>query len=33
MLDLAQGALGEDEGGYRAEFVQLVESARRLCGQ
>ena len=28
VLSLARGALGEDEGGYRAEFVKLVETVR-----
>jgi Ca-activated chloride channel family protein len=30
VLDLAQGARGEDEFGYRAEFIQLVRSAQAL---
>ena len=29
--DLARGALGEDEAGYRLEFVQLVETADLLA--
>jgi Ca-activated chloride channel homolog len=28
VLNLARGALGEDEGGYRAEFVKLVEQVK-----
>jgi len=28
VLELARGSLGRDEGGYRAEFVKLVESVR-----
>ena len=32
VLQLANGALGEDEDGERAEFVRLVESARGLYG-
>ena len=28
VLQLARNALGEDEGGYRAEFVRLVETVR-----
>lgn len=31
-MELANGALGVDEDGERAEFVRLVESARRLYG-
>lgn len=30
VLDLAQGAKGEDEFGYRSEFIQLVRSAQTL---
>ena len=30
VLDLARGALGTDDGGYRAEFVRLVETYRAL---
>ncbi len=30
VLDLAQGAKGEDEFGYRSEFIQLVRSAQAL---
>jgi Ca-activated chloride channel homolog len=30
VLDLAQGARGEDEFGYRSEFIQLVRSAQAL---
>ena len=28
VIELARGALGRDEGGYRAEFVKLVEAVR-----
>jgi len=28
--DLAQGARGSDENGYRAEFMQLIDMARVL---
>ena len=27
-IDLARGALGEDPGGYRADFVKLMEAVR-----
>ena len=30
VLTLARGALGGDEGGYRAEFVRLVERWQEL---
>ena len=30
VLTLARGALGGDEGGYRAEFVRLVERWREI---
>ena len=30
VLEQARAALGEDEGGYRAEFVRLVERYRDL---
>ena len=30
VLDLAQGARGEDEFGYRAEFIQLARTAQAL---
>ncbi len=30
VLDLAQGARGEDPSGYRSEFIRLVELARTL---
>jgi Ca-activated chloride channel family protein len=30
VLELAQGARGRDEAGYRAEFVSLAQSAARL---
>jgi Ca-activated chloride channel family protein len=30
VLTLARGALGGDEGGYRAEFVRLVEKWQDL---
>lgn len=32
VLELARGSMGEDAEGYRAEFVQMVERARRLQG-
>ncbi len=32
VLTLARGALGADPNGYRAEFVRMVEIARRLSG-
>ena len=31
VLSMAKGALGKDEEGYRAEFVQLVKSAGLLA--
>lgn len=31
VLDLAQGAVGHDESGYRAEFIELVQRARDLA--
>jgi Ca-activated chloride channel family protein len=31
VAELARGALGGDRGGYRAEFLRLVESSRRLA--
>jgi Ca-activated chloride channel family protein len=31
-LELAQGALGQDASDVRAEFVELLQSARRLTG-
>jgi Ca-activated chloride channel family protein len=31
VLDLARGARGEDESGYRAEFIELVERAAELA--
>ena len=30
VLDLAQGAIGRDEGGYRVQFLDLVRKAREL---
>lgn len=33
VLDLAEGARGEDVGGYRAEFIELVNRAKALRGQ
>lgn len=33
VLDLAEGSRGEDAGGYRAEFIELVNRARALRGQ
>lgn len=32
VLDLAKGAKGADEKGYRAEFIQLVELSKLLAG-
>ena len=32
VLALARGARGEDENGYRAEFIGMVETARTLKG-
>jgi Ca-activated chloride channel family protein len=31
VLDLARGAKGRDEEGYRADFIRLAERAARLC--
>jgi hypothetical protein len=30
--ELARGALGHDEHGYRAEFVRLLDESQRLAG-
>ena len=30
VVDLAKGAKGQDEEGYRSEFIRLVETARLL---
>jgi Ca-activated chloride channel family protein len=30
VLELARGTLGADPNGHRAEFLQLVETARKL---
>jgi Ca-activated chloride channel family protein len=30
VAEIASGALGKDEGGYRAEFVDLVRKAQSL---
>jgi Ca-activated chloride channel family protein len=30
VLELAQGSLGEDQGGHRKEFIELVKSAKAL---
>jgi hypothetical protein len=30
VVERARGAMGEDENGYRAEFVRLVEGAQAL---
>ena len=30
VVELAQSALGEDRGGYRAEFIKLVEAVRSM---
>jgi Ca-activated chloride channel family protein len=32
VLNLARNAKGNDEEGYRAEFIRLVESAKSLAG-
>jgi Ca-activated chloride channel family protein len=32
VLELAQGAIGRDEQGYRAEFLELVRRAKSLRG-
>lgn len=32
VLDLAEGGLGRDEGGWRHEFLDLVQRARNLAG-
>ena len=32
LKELAQGAMGEDETGYRLEFIHLVETADLLDG-
>ena len=32
MLELARKSLGKDGEGHRAEFVTLVEKAKRLSG-
>jgi Ca-activated chloride channel family protein len=31
VLDWAQASVGEDRGGLRAEFLQLIEGARSLA--
>ena len=33
VLGLARGALADDPGGYRAEFVRLVEDSRRIAAR
>ncbi len=33
VLELAKGGLGRDEGGYRAEFVEMVRDARDLSAK
>jgi Ca-activated chloride channel family protein len=30
VAELAQAAIGEDKGGYRKEFVEMVERAKSL---
>ncbi len=30
VMDMAGGALGQDEGGYRREFMELVRKAKSL---
>jgi len=32
-LELAQAGLGRDDGGYRAEFVEMVKKAKQLKGE
>ena len=33
VAEIASAALGKDEGGYRAEFVDLVRKAQALGGR
>jgi Ca-activated chloride channel family protein len=33
VIKLAKGSLGEDEEGYRREFIRLVESSRFLASR
>ena len=33
VLELAQGGLGNDEHGYRAEFLEMVRRAAALRGE
>ena len=33
VLELARGAMGPDVRGYRAEFLELVQAARKLAGR
>jgi Ca-activated chloride channel family protein len=33
VLDLAEGALGEDKDGYRKQFMELVRQAQALSDQ
>ena len=33
VLELAQEGVGEDRGGYRAEFVEMVRKARQIAGK
>jgi Ca-activated chloride channel family protein len=32
-LELAEGSVGDDPSGYRAEFVELVKGARRILAR
>jgi Ca-activated chloride channel homolog len=33
VLELAQEGIGEDRGGYRAEFIELVRKAKQIAGK
>jgi Ca-activated chloride channel family protein len=33
VLELAEEGRGADEGGYRAEFIELVKKARGIAGK
>ena len=32
-IELAQGGQGSDEGGYRAEFIEMIRRAKQLRGE
>jgi Ca-activated chloride channel family protein len=32
-IELAQGGLGRDEAGYRAEFIEMIRKAKQLRGE